>query len=267
MEFYKLPNSSPIASESPRMPREWIRIGIIVALVLAVVVIGFLVLRKRSGGENIVSEVKQELASCETEDCAIVLATNRAKEKGDASLCRLVEGDGVTNCIKQYAYDKGDPSACDLLKGDEQIACASNAQYLLASRRGDISLCESIKDARLQTICGDELIARYASENRCAEAGSFKDICQKRIDDGLRIARQIGPGLCEPFLASDPELGPDGEEYVMCLNALDTVDLDGDGLVIHQEIELGTDNQKADTDGDGYDDGTEVRGGYNPLGT
>ncbi len=44
------------------------------------------------------------------------------------------------------------------------------------------------------------------------------------------------------------------------------LDNDEDGLTNAQEIELGTDLNNPDTDGDGYLDGAEVENGYNPLG-
>lgn len=42
-------------------------------------------------------------------------------------------------------------------------------------------------------------------------------------------------------------------------------DSDQDGLTNDEEQLYGTDPQKADTDGDGYSDGAEVRSGYDPL--
>ncbi len=42
-------------------------------------------------------------------------------------------------------------------------------------------------------------------------------------------------------------------------------DLDGDGLTNQEELALGTDPNKADTDEDGYSDGVEVEGGFDPL--
>ncbi len=42
-------------------------------------------------------------------------------------------------------------------------------------------------------------------------------------------------------------------------------DRDGDGLSDTEEKALGTDWQNADTDGDGYTDGVEISGGFNPL--
>lgn len=42
-------------------------------------------------------------------------------------------------------------------------------------------------------------------------------------------------------------------------------DADSDGLSDQEESALGTDSNKADTDGDGYSDGIEVEGGFDPL--
>jgi hypothetical protein len=214
----------------------------------------------------VISEVKQELAACDTPDCAIVLAVSRAKETNNSTLCKLVAGDGVVECVKQYAYDKLDPSACGVLSGSEKESCFNHAQYSFASSKGDIGLCGPITQSDLKEICINELGFRYAIENRCDQAGAFQNACQQIVDDRTAIAKQIGAGLCEPFLTADPERGADSPQYVTCLDVLDSVDLDGDGLVIRQEIKTGTDNQNRDTDGDGFDDGTEVRGGYNPLG-
>lgn len=47
--------------------------------------------------------------------------------------------------------------------------------------------------------------------------------------------------------------------------AAEVVDTDKDGLRDELELQLGTDPNNPDTDGDGYTDGEEVANGYNPL--
>lgn len=266
MEFYSLPNSNTVPTQRPRISRDTLRLGAICILILAIVVVGFMVLKKRPGSNVAELQIKEELAVCDTEDCATVVAARGAREQNNSSLCKLVEGDGVVECVKQYAYDKLDPSACALLSGSEEDMCFSNAQYLLASSKNDIGLCEPIIQSDIKQVCMSEMGLQYVYEGRCETTGSFRETCEQMVDEREAIAKQIGSGLCEPFLAADSELGEDGAQYVICSDVLDSVDLDGDGLVIRQEIELGTDNQNRDTDGDGFDDGTEVRGGYNPLG-
>jgi hypothetical protein len=44
-----------------------------------------------------------------------------------------------------------------------------------------------------------------------------------------------------------------------------TLDTDGDGLIDALEIALGTDPKKADSDGDGHDDRTELLNNYSPI--
>lgn len=50
------------------------------------------------------------------------------------------------------------------------------------------------------------------------------------------------------------------------LNINSSTDTDADGLTDIEEMQYGTSLNVADTDGDGYLDGAEVEGGYNPLG-
>jgi hypothetical protein len=45
-----------------------------------------------------------------------------------------------------------------------------------------------------------------------------------------------------------------------------STDSDNDNLTDNEELKYGTDLHNPDTDGDGFKDGDEIRGGYNPLG-
>lgn len=53
-------------------------------------------------------------------------------------------------------------------------------------------------------------------------------------------------------------------ENLGAIAGVDEDDVDGDGLFLIDEYVYGTDPQKSDTDGDGYSDGHEVQGGYDP---
>ena len=72
-------------------------------------------------------------------------------------------------------------------------------------------------------------------------------------NDGDEVTGDKNNG--EPTDPNDPESKP----------AEDPKDSDGDGLTDDKEKELGTDPNKADTDGDGIDDGDEVDGSKNPF--
>jgi hypothetical protein len=70
---------------------------------------------------------------------------------------------------------------------------------------------------------------------------------------------------CEISLSwCEPEKNGTSTEALMNLNNLDS---DHDGLSDEEEIFYGTDKNNQDTDGDGYLDGAEVEGSYNPMGT
>jgi hypothetical protein len=71
------------------------------------------------------------------------------------------------------------------------------------------------------------------------------------------VMRDFGLGITNADLSSIP-IGMDDR-----FSAKDT---DGDGLFDKMEEAIGTDPEDVDTDDDGYNDGEEVRGGYNPLG-
>lgn len=71
---------------------------------------------------------------------------------------------------------------------------------------------------------------------------SFANVAANRV---YRITEGVG---IEPVFAAD-----------------DDVDRDGDGLTNAEETELGTDPDRADTDGGGVEDGSEVEFGFDPL--
>lgn len=66
----------------------------------------------------------------------------------------------------------------------------------------------------------------------------------------------------DPILVSDAPLAT-----VSVDPELEIMDVDEDGLNAAEEKYYGTDPNLADTDGDGYSDGEEVRAGYDPLGS
>lgn len=72
------------------------------------------------------------------------------------------------------------------------------------------------------------------------------------------MMRDLGLGITNIDLSKIP-IG--FEDRFECL------DSDGDGLCNKLEDGLGTDKNNADSDGDGYNDGVEIRGDYNPLGS
>lgn len=83
-----------------------------------------------------------------------------------------------------------------------------------------------------------------------------KRMYMKDGDVAYGMMRTLGLGITN----ADLEKIPIGFE-----SRFECLDTDSDGLCDKLEDGLGTDKNKADTDGDGFKDGEEVKGNYNPL--
>ncbi len=99
-------------------------------------------------------------------------------------------------------------------------------------------------------------------------AGVFMDGSGFDFGGGLNGENETLPVEAseEPITAAGrEESGEDGEESEQAGEEA-VLDSDNDGLNAAGESFYGTDPENADTDGDGYNDGEEVRAGYDPLG-
>ena len=77
-----------------------------------------------------------------------------------------------------------------------------------------------------------------------------------RPEDAFAIMRELGLGIKNENLSQIP----------IGLTSLAGADNDDDGLPNTMEEAIGTDINNPDSDNDGFNDKTEVSGGYNPLG-
>ena len=81
------------------------------------------------------------------------------------------------------------------------------------------------------------------------------------LDDQIDV-----PPVAIQIMDSDQDGLSDENEYLLGTD-INSVDTDIDGLFDREEVEVYKTNPlDADTDGDGFSDGDEVRGGYNPNG-
>ncbi len=78
-----------------------------------------------------------------------------------------------------------------------------------------------------------------------------------RPDNAFALMRKLGVGITNKDL----------NKIVINFEGLGDSDNDSDGLHNFIEDSYGTDKNNKDTDEDEYDDGNEVKSGYNPLGT
>ncbi len=78
-----------------------------------------------------------------------------------------------------------------------------------------------------------------------------------RPADAFSVMREQGVGITSDNLNKIP----------VALGSLSGIDSDGDGLSDMLEDAIGTDKNKKDSDGDGYDDKSELGGDFNPKGS
>ncbi len=104
----------------------------------------------------------------------------------------------------------------------------------------DISFCETFPDAEMAAQCHDVF-----SFLAVREIGKDKTKCEQTF-----------------FTPYFRDACSHSQEWKTRMEA----DQDGDELTRYQELLYGTDDMMADTDGDGYADGTEAGSGYNALG-
>ncbi|MCD6435469.1 MAG: hypothetical protein J7L15_03695 [Clostridiales bacterium] len=156
------------------------------------------------------------------------------KQEADPVLCQYLSSTqdqeicfSYCNRIKYENLNSFDD--CTLLKVEtDQSLCQVN---ILKNK--DKTFCDNLQQVQL---CKDIIIWQNAS--------NIKN-CDIIIDEDLK-------GEC---LAA---FGDSQAEY-------DMLDLDHDGLSNLKEVEIGTDPKRADTDGDGFNDGIEVQNGFDPL--
>lgn len=182
--------------------------------------------------EELVEEEKIENLACSVDDS--VCWWKLIKQEADPSLCRylssLQDQEKCFSYCSRIGYEKFDKfDDCSLLKIEsDQDLCRIN---ILEEKKEDF--CENLRGIQL---CKDIFAWQNASNIRS---------CDVIIDEIFKME----------CLAA---FGDSQAEY-------DIMDLDNDGLTNLEETELGTNPKNSDTDGDGFDDGVEVEGGFDPL--
>ncbi len=183
--------------------------------------------------------------------------------------------------IKNAAIIEKSSAACASLKDVEKDDCL----WSVAREGKDVKICEMISVHDNAVNCSDFIYARIATETNnpsmCAKIKEedLKNGCQKAVEGPVTSAncveRKQDPAFCEMLEVTDQANAKQDREVCNALKdgrvdackarvLLD--DPDRDGLDTTQETVVHhTDPRKADTDGDGYNDGDEVKTGHDPL--
>ncbi len=269
------------AEPPPSMP--WKTIAIVVgAVIIGVAIIIGAVMLVRSWQrdsqlaqmeERVVETVEDQLAAsldeCEDmedpEGCRTRLLTQAATERNAVAVCETLEGSALASCVELIADEQEDPELCETIEEkDLQDDCQDGVLLGLIVSDKDYDRCDELVDLEMQELCREQIAPYLWSINQCADHGLDQQLC----DDAQKSQQAIATGDIDLCSGLSPDIAADCLDNVTLRQVDVEADLDSDldGLLDSEEVLYGTDPANPDTDGDGYDDGTEVAGGYNPLG-
>lgn len=223
------------------------------------------------------------------------LIQNRKNLANPEECKKLTRERSEEECISWYYREKaqteGDISFCKeipLVKSSERCV------FDIALQKEDISLCDSIGDASTKTSCRDTVVEKKSEKTfeECSQISTplGQGNCIRDVFSRLRSTEECGiykesdfENMCiwvvttrTAYEKSDIALCDSLQEissqescrdpFVENTALIGDLDKDKDGLSYEEEMNFGTSDDKKDTDGDGFDDKTEIEKGYNPLG-
>ena len=194
------------------------------------------------------------------------------------------------NKIYEYALTKQSASACAAMENQDNISlCLFN----LAQANLKEEFCVLIANQEGQTQCQEQIIFSRARQTKDPSWCAHLEADKQKQCQSLVIAPMSDPQECEIFADTEAKMECQSAKiYQQAMSANDqklcldipwswqkancladflkidvNSDQDNDGLKYYEEIQYGTDPDKADTDGDAYTDQEEINGGFNPLGS
>lgn len=235
-------------------------VGLLVAVLIVIFAKNyFSANRQESKTVSVQDRVTQALLACEGEDdvvaCEAKVRSDVARDAAEPEACKGLSDIAYVNCITLIAQDEKDSDGCALLEDEARISCEDDVTFALALVAQDYSACANLQEEKLRDSCQSQLLSIVVGLDACAEFGIDQAVCdaEEELD---RIIRLGDPSGCESL---------SGDLLADCRDAFASLDADADGLSLADEFKHGTDPDDADTDADGYNDGVEVAGGYNPL--
>lgn len=170
------------------------------------------------------------------------------------------------SCLVGVAIAQKKTEVCGQITNElRSRRCSERVTLGIAVESRDVSRCAEIQYLPLVEACLKQIVDVTDRTTCDAVTDRVKETClaivisnQARLESNAALCDEIA----NPDFQFDCSEGLKGEEPLEFV----PLDSDEDGLSDEEERKLGTHPNVADTDGDGYDDGTEVKGGYNPLG-
>ncbi len=235
-----------------------------VGLLVLVLVIIFIVNSIKSATPskttvNVKNQIDQAVAACsgaaDPAACATRAQSELARQAATPSACKGLADAAYTNCVNLIARDTKDIKTCDALSGDDKVSCQDSLVFLAATGTQDYNLCSTLHDATRQASCHAQILPSILAAGTCSTYGIPADQCDQQTALNAVVAKG-DPAGCDTLT---------GDFVGNCHDIFTSIDADHDGLSLAEEFTYGTSDQKADTDGDGYDDGVEVANGHDPL--
>lgn len=222
--------------------------------------------QKQVAKESILSERKKENAKYES-----------ALEKNDPDACsKLKDSLNKGTCYAQIAYNNNDGDICDnIANATSSSLCKDNVFANIALKNKDIAQCSRIKNGSRAYACRQKIIDSGIKPEDCLgiplELPQNKPVYEAFIEPrDLCLSRVLKREAISNGDLSFCEQIPLASEKAQCLifltGADPNSDQDNDGLNYFEELTAGTDPEDPDTDKDGFNDGDEVSGNYNPRG-
>jgi len=243
-----------------------VQLAVIAAVIIGVGVVGYYAYQMYSltyvdvtalnQAKSIISEAESSCATADNvEECEANARADAARVTGEVSVCDGLAGAKLLNCVSLIANDNADPSLCSMLSGDDEARCQDGATLVAAKKAKNYGMCAAITDATMKIGCQGQLVDVVIANGECEKYGIDASTCDF---PGALSAVVLSGNLdgCAIFT---------GDQKAECEDVFTSIDGDEDGLSLIEESELGTSDQKADTDGDGYTDFQEVETGHDPL--
>ncbi len=192
-------------------------------------------------------------AAADPEVCRIAEIKKQAIAEKKSDGCAVLKDAELDDCLWGVATIAKDISSCEkMMNKDLSSQCVNEVSTSIALAASDSALCDKIEDVQAKALCGS-ILQTSSIEKDCS--GTNMDCEYARVLAAANKAQDA-----EMCIALDPN------RAATCRSEVLINDPDRDGLDSSQEIVLyQTDPRNADTDGDGYLDGDEVKSGHDPL--